>query len=62
MSGLSEANNSHGHRIAFLPKGVLCRKNERTMNTLIRRNSGNLLAYALLFALAVIASFASMIR
>ncbi len=32
------------------------------MNTLIRRNSGNLLAYALLFALAVIASFASMIR
>lgn len=48
--------------MAFLPKGVLCRKNERTMNTLIRRNSGNLLAYALLFALAVIASFASMIR
>ena len=34
----------------------------RTMNTLMRRNSGSLLAYALLFALAVIACFASLIR
>lgn len=32
------------------------------MNTLMRRNSGNLLAYALLFALAIIACFASLIR
>lgn len=34
----------------------------RTMNTLMRRNSGSLLAYALLFALALIACFASLIR
>ena len=32
------------------------------MNTLLRRNSGNLTAYALLAALAIIACFASMIR
>lgn len=32
------------------------------MNTLMRRNSGNLLAYALLSALAIIGAFASMIR
>lgn len=32
------------------------------MSTLIRRNSGNLMAYALLTVLAVIAIFASMIR
>lgn len=32
------------------------------MNTLMRRNSGNLMAYALLTALAIIACFASMIR
>lgn len=28
LARLSEANNSHGHRIAFLPECVLCRKNE----------------------------------
>lgn len=28
LARLSEANNSHGHRTAFLPKDVLCRKNE----------------------------------